>query len=74
MQILYCGLLYYSRHKGISSSGVQFIFWVLHGVGEAVRFRSNILRWQENKVYIRYIFPTGLNIVIWLHNCNYFMF
>ncbi|XP_021961754.1 multidrug resistance-associated protein 1 isoform X2 [Folsomia candida] len=47
--ILYCGLLYYSRHKGISSSGVQFIFWVLHGVGEAVRFRSNILRWQENK-------------------------
>ncbi|CAL8146547.1 unnamed protein product [Orchesella dallaii] len=42
--LLYMGLLLYSKNRGICSSGVQFLFWLLLSLTQAVRFRTLILR------------------------------
>ncbi|ODM88995.1 Multidrug resistance-associated protein 1, partial [Orchesella cincta] len=39
---LYMGLLLYSKKRGICSSGVQFLFWLILTLTQAIRFRTVI--------------------------------
>lgn len=40
MQVYYVLLLTYSLRKGVQSSGVQFVFWLLITICQCVRFRT----------------------------------
>jgi hypothetical protein len=43
LQILFISLLLYSKGKGVHSSGVQSVFWLLLVLCEAIRFRTVLL-------------------------------
>jgi hypothetical protein len=47
LKILATILLYYARLKGVRTSGVQFVFWLLFSITESIRFRTTILGWQN---------------------------
>lgn len=56
-------LLLYSKEKGVRSSGVQFIFWLLLSIAQAIRFRTVILLSQiENGKRTHYVEPVTFTI------------
>ncbi|ODM94820.1 Multidrug resistance-associated protein 1, partial [Orchesella cincta] len=46
---LYTGLLIYSKRKGICSSGIQFLFWLIFTLTQGIRFRTLLLNLQTGE-------------------------
>ena len=65
LQLLATLLIQYERMKGVQSSGVMLIYWLLALLCATVTFRSKILK-ALNQVRLR---QAGL-IYIWLNKVN----